>query len=373
VNLHLAFLSLLLVTPLLGEAVLRAGIGMGLETFRRPDLYADYFSDDAYYQLRLRWQPNRADTVAGRFHPLLGWAPPAGPDNPLGLVDDAPPRPGPGDPVVLFYGDSFVAGASPPSALAHSAARIPQAVGSLLGEHAVLNLGVGGYGLGQIYLRFRETHRSFEAPIIVIGVLTTDLDRTVLTFRTGPKPWFELAGGELQLRGAPMEEESASWQGRFEPRIRSYLGAALFRLADRLTRPPGPAESRYRRAEKQAVNKAILGRMVGECRDRGIEPLFVIFSASMATGETGWREELLSRHLDQLQVPRLDTGPLLREEARKRGTDISAFILDDGHLNPEGNAVVAAAVAGLLARHQRVPLRTATQADEPIPGPVAMD
>ena len=150
-------------SPILVEVLIRVGIGLDVKKLKNPGLYADTASDDRFFQLRLLWRPDQANTVVERFHPLLGWAPKVTAKNPLGLSTDEAYEPAIDMPVVLFYGDSFVAGSVVPSS-----ERIPQILDSRLPGYTVYNYGVGGYGLGQIYLRFDDSHTAFRNPIVII-------------------------------------------------------------------------------------------------------------------------------------------------------------------------------------------------------------
>jgi hypothetical protein len=342
VNLNLFAGSLLLVSPLLAEVTLRGAIALGAEKVCRPGLYADPLSDDLYYQLERLWMSG-VTTVAGRFDPVLGWSPPVTDNNPLGLMEDRPYVPDFEAPSILFYGDSYSAGAS-----VLEPDRIPQILDQMTPHLRVYNFGVGGYGLDQIYLRFSATHALFQRPFLIFGLLTTDLDRSILTFRTGPKPYFVVRDGELILRGAPMVAGSPEWQARFEPGVRSYAWEMLRRSWHRWRDAGDPWESVARREEKLAVNGAILDRLIREARESGSDILFVIFSANLGQGPPGWREAFLERELGARQVPFIDTRVLLEGEERGRSRPVESYILDDGHLNAAGNRVVAGAIARLL-------------------------
>ena len=86
-------------------------------------------------------------------------------------------------------------------------------------EHAlgpdvqVLNFGVDGYGIDQAYLRYRRDVRSWRPDVVVLGLITHDLFRSMATytFVSFPgwpfpfaKPRFVAAGGELRLLNVPL-------------------------------------------------------------------------------------------------------------------------------------------------------------------------
>ncbi len=75
----------------------------------------------------------------------------------------------------------------------------------------VLNFGVGAYGMGQAYLRWRHLGKGFSPDIVIFGLQPENLKRNVNVFRqllhrSGPafsKPRFALIDDDLQLLNAP--------------------------------------------------------------------------------------------------------------------------------------------------------------------------
>ena len=75
----------------------------------------------------------------------------------------------------------------------------------------VLNFGVGAYGMGQAYLRWRRLGKDFSPDIVIFGLQPENLKRNVNVFRqllhrSGPpfsKPRFALIDDKLQLLNAP--------------------------------------------------------------------------------------------------------------------------------------------------------------------------
>jgi hypothetical protein len=327
------------LTPALGEGFLRAGIGLGFDRLRDPGLYADPHSDDDYWRLQHVWgfKDNLQD--AGSVHPLLGWAPRTTPRNPLGIIAEPGYAVDPADECVLFFGDSFVAGRGPLEE------RIPQRLETLLGVR-VYNYGVAGYGLDQIFLRFRETHPLFARPAIGIGILTTDLDRSILSVRTGQKPWFALREGELELRGLPVDPDPERFVASHPPRIRSYFVALVLRQGRLAIGGVGGEEIHYKRAEKQAINRPILEAVVEEAARRDLPLFFVLFYEPGELRRSGWRERFLRAELERLRAPYLDTKELFLRLARERSQPLADFYRrTDAHPSALGNLLVAEALA----------------------------
>ncbi|RIL07894.1 MAG: hypothetical protein DCC71_01445 [Proteobacteria bacterium] len=340
--LALASLAISLAAVELG---LRAGIRLGVPALRDPDLYADASTDDDWWKLHHRWGGRFELPSARQVDPLLGWSLPRTPSNPLGVLRDEPYRVDPRAPAILFYGDSFVRGMTP------MPERIPQRLEARLGGPAVYNYGIGGYGLDQIYLRFRASHASFERPFVLFGVMTDDIDRCVLRVRSGPKPYFELDGDALVLRGTPVDPDPRAWLERNPPSIASYFGALVTRKL-RLLRAAGrPSESAYGQERKRRLADRLLEAVVREARDRDLPLLFVFFYPRYELDFVGWRERFLREAAARLAVETLDTKQVLLAEASRRGVPAHSFY-EGGHPNALGNDLVAAALAERLRARQ---------------------
>jgi hypothetical protein len=353
----------LVVGGLLAEGLLRAGIYFNVAHLRRPELYADDLADDDYWKLTFQWQRQyrhvpRADDRAGVGHsaswvdPDLGWAPPATPDNPLGAWMDNGAMPDPAVPSIVFYGDSFVQGAT------KRELAIPQQLEHDLPGRHVYNLGVGSYGIDQIFLRFKKTYRRFGHPTVLFGILTEDIDRAVLDVRTGPKPRFVLgADGQLVLTGVPVSSDPMTWFAANPPTIRSYVFALAIRQA-RLAAGTGERLGvQWKRREKEVVAAKIIEEAVREARSTDTPLIFVIFYGLAALQHPDWREVFLRQHFDALHAAFVDTRPLLMEASRREGVDVTAYYRRDTHHNREGNAIIAAGIADYVhapARRGRV-------------------
>lgn len=119
------------------------------------------------------------------------------------------PDPGPGERLVLAFGDSFTHGdevadgESWPAALSESV------------DFAAWNYGVPGYGPDQAWLRWRREGRELEGAVVVVGFMSADLARVVNRFvpfldpRTGlplTKPSLTHTGGGFHLEANSIQE-----------------------------------------------------------------------------------------------------------------------------------------------------------------------
>jgi N-methylhydantoinase B len=336
----LAF-SLLVLTPLIAEAGLRLGIGLGIAKFRQAGLYADPDADDDYWKLHLLWNRDEQADVAGQVDPDLGWAPARTPGNPLGILASGPYNLDYAGQVVLFYGDSFVAG----SHFLGPDERVTDYLAPLLPGETVYNYGGAGYGVDQIFLRFRLSHRLFQHPRILFGLLTTDLDRSVLTVRSGPKPYFVIENGALALRGVPITQRPDAWLAGHPPGIRSYLLAYLRRQYRVVSGGGDLDELPYRRRDKEEINSLILEGVVREARARDLPLTFLVFHDPRGFDRDGWRERFLSAEFERLKVEAIWVRDLVRQRSRRDGVPIEEYFFTDGHPNARGNRAVAEALA----------------------------
>jgi len=339
-KLNLLVFSLLLVAPPVAELVLRVSFQFDASPTRNPRLYADWYSDDDYWKLHHRWvglwQPS-----TNSIHPLLGWAQvPITTVNPLGLQPRTLKRlMRDGRKKIIFYGDSYVAGKAP------RPDEIPQYMNGKIASADVVDAGVGGFGTGQAYLLFRETYRLVDKPFIIMGVLTYDLDRAVLSVRTGWKPRFLVdESGELELMGVPVPSNQEHLFNSAPLDLRSFFLCGIRTWVRRW----GSHGYHPRRQEKERVNVAILDQIQRITKTEKLELLYVIFYTYPALRNTQWGERFLKMQLDVRGISYVDTKPILLEFCEKSGRPIKDLYTDDGHHNALGNHIIGDAIVAHL-------------------------
>jgi hypothetical protein len=328
----------LVCTPLATEVFFRVAIATDSFGLAAPRLYAGHLSDDDYYKLRETWQPT---APSRNLHPLLGWAPRPDRRNPLGIHRESGYEPRRDD-VVLCFGDSFMASLTP---FPH---KIPDVIDRTLPQWTAYNYGVGGYGVDQIYLRFREAHPQFVDPIVVVGIMYSDLDRSLLSVRDRPKPHFRLRGDELVLEGTPLPADQALWYAAHPPTLRSFF----FAWCVQRWRYQGSGRrvilSNYRREESCRLNRAILEALVAEARAHELRLVFATFPDG--TSPVTWRDEFLEGLFAEQDVPWVDGRAVLVEAAREEGTRLERYFGAQyhGHPNIRGNQHLGEAIAACV-------------------------
>jgi hypothetical protein len=236
--------------------------------------YADRFSDDDYWKLE--------HLFGGRFpqpHPVLGWI--AGRFSEDNYLHHEFEQIGERRPVLL-YGDSFAA-CSPEAVCFQDILNNDVEFSK---DHYLLNYGVGSYGVDQIFLLFQKSVDLYDNPFVVISFMTFDLDRSILSVRSGQKPYFRVEDDTLKLSGLPINPNPDKFLATNPPQITSYIYRRI--LYDYL---PSKTVSFLRQDDdrlnqKKLINEKIILEIIKELRAKNIDFVFLIFHLAKAIGET---------------------------------------------------------------------------------------
>jgi hypothetical protein len=341
VNIGLVMLSAAItfaVSEISFRCLLFSGLGF-MDKFRDPSLYASFLSNDhwkLYYAFGGTYKPPVEP------HPLLGWIPVlnmnretyAHPDfNHIGHR-----RP------VLLYGDSFAHCVTPETCFQHFLNTDKEFSQS----YYFLNYGGGGYGFDQIFLLLKNSVPLYEDPFVVVSLFTEDLDRSLLSVRTGQKPYFEVLDDQLALRGVPINPNPATFFRENPPEIKSYL----FRLWFHSQAPPyrlrlylnNVSESERRQKALQLSRKLILAT-IKELEERHIKYVFLIFNQIEEIGrEDDWKVRFLKQLLTDCHVQFLVAKDIIQtdaEETRRSNRDYYFEGDGYGHPNSYQNELIA--------------------------------
>jgi len=312
-------------TALLCEVVFRVLLfskAPFMERWRDPSLYADYYSDDDYWKLYYLFDgPYKPPENP---HELLGWVGDFDRKtyrhNEAGEVRDRTP--------VLLYGDSFAACATSKQECFQGILNSDEEFNR---KHYLLNYGVGGYGVDQICLLLKNSVDNFERPFVIMTLMTLDLDRSILSVRTGQKPYFDVRDDKLMLRGAPINPHPDDFFNQNPPKIKSYILRLLARGDD-------AQEDPEKREKKIRINRNIILEIKRELEKRQIPYLFLIFHPfwQIDTAEE-WRDTFLTRLLVENGIPFLSSKEVVRKDAEatnKTGSDKCADYFDPDHQHP---------------------------------------
>jgi len=318
-----------------------------VSSLRQPWRYADSAIDENYWKLLAIFDVDSVRTgmetdPAGRLHPEFGWAPETTRQNPLGLIANEDYALSDINNPIPFYGDSFVAG----SGAARMSYRIPQLLDQKLPDRSVLNYGVGGYGIDQVFLRFSATIDAYAGPLVLVGILTDDVDRSIFGIRVGQKPYFRVVDDELELRNLPILPDPRQYVAQNPPQIRSYLfRLIMFKLRPVLPRTLFEWMFGYGDIHQNnlAVNRRILQEFARLSDERDLDLACIIFySREEILEPANWRETFLKESLENLNIPYFDTKDLLADHLEREALVPNDLYYEfNNHLNELGNVIVA--------------------------------
>ena len=222
-----------------------------------------------------------------------------------------------------------------------------------LGDRAVLNAGVRGYGLEQMVLRAEGMIPELRPATVILAFIADDISRTALAVRDARgKPWFVPDGHGLALRNVPVQAT-----GGTSPMTAARHVLGYSHLADRVASRLGVQQTWQGReagtgADPLVVSCRLMERFAALARREGARALVValpeqgvFLDARAAAGQ----REALTRVLGcaaRAGLATLDT--LAAFEKANAGRDLDAYYAMM-HFTDRGNAVAARAIAEALA------------------------
>jgi hypothetical protein len=317
----------------------------GFEAIRNPAGYADYYSDDDFWKLHYLW----GHKPRSHLHPLLGWV---GDFSPQTYVHDEANRLQGRRPVLLF-GDSF-AGCSNDALCFQDILNNDEEFSQV---NYLLNYGVGSYGTDQILLLLQNTIPVYEQPFVVLSFMTFDMDRSILTVRTAPKPYFRVENDALSLKGVPVNSDPHEFYRTNPPQIKSYVFRRLLYgyMPDKFIEwVRGDAQ---RIEQKKELNRRIILEMISTLESHDLDFVFLIFHPNVSgvspiTEESDWRDPFLEQLLQENNVPYIWSKRLV---PRNEGEvlDVSDYFLEDGHPTTHFNELIAAEIKDFVLQSDR--------------------
>ena len=348
-NCSLILFSFFIISPLAGELFIRTAIFMDVKAFKNPQLYADGLSS-TFFKLYLKWG-HKHGISEGRITEYvtdskLGWTPEITSKNPLGLCTTASYKVQYDQKSILFYGDSFVYGETKESG------KIPQQLDVLLPNIPVYNFGVEAYGVDQIYLRMKETSSRFSNPYILFGILLVDMNRCLLDFFYGAKPYFTVEDNHLKINGVPIEDEPYEWLKKNPPKIRSYL-------MHMMTKKLGFNKGKSKKVEEKIkeVNRLILKATVEEAKSNKQPILFVLFYRYKQLKVQVWEEKFIKEVLSEMGVPYLDTKSLFLKTSNGDYELMKKYYNEHDHPSEIGNKIIANAIKVYLSEDKYLQIK----------------
>lgn len=308
---------------------------------RQPELYADEYADDDYW--KLRFQINKKELLP-IFNKAIQIHNKDKEERYLGryifkdykhtnaeYLNDRRP--------VLLYGDSFAACYSRDDCFDH----ILNNDKTFSANHYLLNYGMGGYGLDQIYLMLKNSIDHYNRPFVVLSFMTLDLDRSVLTFREGPKPFFIIKNNSLELHEKSDYPNAETLFSDNKPQIVSYFyrrvvysGVARRLMPNQLISYL-KREDYFREKIKQ-INEKIILEIINELKSRNVDFIFLIFHPSWIRESglldediTDWRDVFIKQVLHEHKIPYIWSKDIIFQQIKEKNLLLSEFFVGNGH------------------------------------------
>lgn len=352
-----------LTLTLTSIALSLAGMEIAYRAWRAPELLLDWPNLILKHRLR-------GPDPAARYDPGLGFVPTPNRVSSRGNTDSAGFRLTPPlsplarmEPPILATGDSFTFGMS---------VKDDESWPAYLQQDLrwrTINAGVNGYGLDQIVLRTEQLASTIHPAAAIVSFISDDVRRSEFhRIWDIEKPYFELDGTNLMLRNVPVPlagdaDALSFWQRTLG---RSLLFERLWRALQHIEEEP----IGYRvRALSRGTGEKLVCPLMRRLANVPTPILVVaqydprLWPGDSAVAREERRLALKVLHCaDEAGLATLDTYDMIEGVVSKRG--ISA-IYESTHHNPEGNRLIAAAIAAELTRRQMLPpVRVA-----PTPGP----
>jgi hypothetical protein len=324
-----------------------------------PHYFANLHVDDNVYRLQLRWEieGRENEPIFPEFDPIVGHtAEPVTEDNPLGIViarqytlDEFK-----GKRSLLFFGDSFIRGFTDFEYM------IPQLLEEELDSTLVLNFGANGYGLDQMYLRLRSVIDLFDEPHVMVGLIYADLDRCLYKVMHTARPYFEVSGDSLALKGVPLPATYGEWLKSYPITIKSYIIAGLQGLVRRAFKSRlgckyffhfNPSETNERREEKRLIVRKLIEDIKKVCDARNARLTFVVFPGPVNMIHKGWYESFLSEVFGELNIDYMNLTEPFRDYVKRNGLRwYRDLYTNHSHPTEQENVVLTNFIAHHLTR-----------------------
>ncbi|WP_204104584.1 MULTISPECIES: SGNH/GDSL hydrolase family protein [Spirulina sp. CCY15215] len=116
-------------------------------------------------------------------------------------------KPNPEQYTVLVVGDSYTFGIDTDDSFLWT--NLLQAKDRRLN---IINLGVGGYGLDQIYITLKESIKTYQPDLVIAAFISDDIFRMRFDFRDYKKPILKIKGDKLIVKNTPIGSLEETYQ-----------------------------------------------------------------------------------------------------------------------------------------------------------------
>lgn len=242
---------------------------------------------------------------------------------------------------ILVFGDSFTFGTEVSDDETYA-----YYLQKLLPQAEVLNMGVFGYGHDQMLLYLQEEGVKYHPDIVILGYLSCDDSRNLLSFRDYAKSTFALRGDRIVLRNIPVPTPEQTFRGEF---WRSKFAD----LAQILQRQYLLKTGQYKVLEDK-ITKKILSEFVSTVRNTGAVPVFAYLEGIRDRADLELDKKFFDYWKDK-RVGLIYAAPYKMAADQQMLKEMGAqgtiyFKREYGHFSPRENEIIALAIADTLKR-----------------------
>jgi len=154
--------------------------------------------------------------------------------------------------------------------------------------------------------------------------MTLDMDRSILSVRSGPKPHFIVNGEGLKLIGLPLTTNHHQYFSENAPEIPSYLYRLMSRQLNSLPLNHDVTMCNTERHQaKVQINQHLISEFAGVVKGTGFPYMFLIFNPQNEglKNDDDWRDQLLHQTFAAENVPYISSKIVIREHAQLHNKD----------------------------------------------------
>jgi hypothetical protein len=258
---------------------------------------------------------------------------------------------------IAVLGDSFVFGFG-----VQDGEAFPALLESQDKTREVLNLGVPGYGIDQIYLSYQEIARKYHPDVVLIGIFPEGFWRCTRSFTDSGhvKPYFSLSSSEkLVLHNVPVPSPFSLNTNQFpsileqSPAQKVLEQSVLYRLAKKpiLKLAKNMRLIDPNNAEEWMIGRAILSQLIDAVRADKAVPVLVLMPSqdwAQSTRKTSLERSIL-RFSDREKVGLINLKPVFNDAVAKDSLEVY-YIKDDWHWTAQGHALAARTITEYFNR-----------------------
>jgi hypothetical protein len=184
---------------------------------------------------------------------------------------------------VLIVGDSYTFGID-----ADDSCVWPNMLQAMDGRLNVVNLAVGGYGIGQMVITLRETIRFYRPDLVVVAFVGEDIRRAMLDFRDYKKPKFEIEGDRLVLTNTPVGSLEEVYRETFDEMRQKTFDLKYIKLDNVLNRLYATINKRP--VSDVAYENRLFDMLLEQMHDTAARAGADFLAVYLATGPEMWNQ-----------------------------------------------------------------------------------